>query len=198
MTQTVNLRTSKVITLLIFFALLFSLIYLIFLPRTFAQTAEPTSQNRLEARKDLRNAKLDERKLKVCQTHEKNITKRFESLTNLVTNQEEKFASIAARVENYYLTKSVPAGKTVSNYDALVADIAAKKTAVDNALATAKANASNFSCTGDDPKGLLTAFRKDMQAVKSALHDYRKSVRNLIVAVKGEKASPTPSPTPTP
>ena len=193
MTQALNLRTSKVITLLVFLALLFSLIYLIFLPRTFAQTTTVK-----EARKDLRLAKLDERKLKVCQTHEKNITKRLESLTNLVTNQEEKFASIAARVENHYLTKSVPAGKTVSNYDALVADIAAKKTAVDNALATAKTNASNFSCTGDDPKGLLTTFRKDMQAVKSALHDYRKSIRNLIVAVRGEKTSPTPSPTPKP
>lgn len=191
MTKTIALRNTIVLLLL---ALLFSIIYLIFVPHTFAK------EGKAEAKAE-RIAKLEAKKLQVCQTHEKNIKNRLDSLTKLVANQEEKFASIAARVQNRYTTKLVPAGKTLSNYDTLAADIAAKRTAVDTALAAAKSNADNFSCTSDDPKGLLTTFRKDMQAVKSALHDYRKSIRNLIVAVAGlagEKVSPEASPTPTP
>lgn len=184
MTQALNLRFNKTITLLAFLAFLFTLIYLILVPHTFAQV------------NGRRLARLDAQKLKVCQVHERNIKNRLDSLTRLVTNQEEKFASIAARVENHYTTKLVPAGKTIPNFDSLVSDISTKKTAVDSTLATAKADASGFSCTASDPKSFLTQFRKDMQTVKSALKDYRKSVRNLIVAIRTEKVSPTPSPKP--
>lgn len=184
MTQVLSLKLNKTIAFLFILAFLFTLIYLIFVPHTFAQAD------------DRRLARLDAQRLKVCQIHERNIKNRLNSLTRLVTNQEEKFASIAARVENHYTTKLVPAGKTIPNFDSLVSDISTKKAAVDSALATAKTDASSFSCTASDPKSLLTQFRKDMQAVKSALKDYRKSVRNLIVAIRSTKVSPTPSPKP--
>lgn len=176
---------------------------LILSPLTFAQTAtkSPTlkdaRQDIMKTRQNIKTARLDGAKLKVCQTKEKTITNRLNSLTRLVTNQEDKFNAITTRVENFYATRVVAQGKTVSNYDSLVADIAAKKTAVDSSLATAKTNAGNFSCTGDDPKGALTQYREDMQAVKSALKDYRTSIKNLIQAVKGalgesSEGSPTP------
>jgi hypothetical protein len=63
-------------------------------------------------------------------------------------------------------------------------------------VTTAQTNSTNFSCDGNDPKGLLTQFRTDMQTVKQALHDYRTSIKNLIVAVRsvtGEIESATPS-----
>lgn len=97
---------------------------------------------------------------------------------------EDKFDRIAKRVENHYTTKVVPSGKTVTNYDGLVADISAKKTTVQTALTTAQNDSNAFSCTGGDPKLQMTQFRKDMQAVKRALKEYRTSVRNLIVAVR--------------
>lgn len=178
---------KNTIAILTFLAILFSIIYLILVPHTFAQSASPS-------------AKKEARMLKVCQTHERNIKNRLNSLTRLVTNQETKFDAIATRVENHYTTKLVPKGKTLNSYDALVADIVAKKTAVDTALTTAKTDAANFSCTADDPKAPLTQFRKDMQAVKSALKDFRKSVRNLIVAVRSvnEGKTPTAAPSTTP
>lgn len=82
------------------------------------------------------------------------------------------------------MSKVVPSGKTIANYDSLVADIQAKKSAVQTALSIAQNDANSFSCTGDDPKGQLTQFRKDMQAVKKALKEYRTSIKNLIVAVR--------------
>ncbi len=128
--------------------------------------------------------RLIEAKLRVCQAREGAIKKRASYITRLAINMEGKFDKHAQRVEDYYTLKVVPSGKTVANYDSLVADIDAKKATVAAALSTAQNDANNFSCTGDDPKGQLTQFRKDMQAVKKALKDYRTSIKNLIVAVR--------------
>lgn len=148
--------------------------------------------------------RLTEVKLRACQVREYAIKKRATRLTQLATNMENNFDKHAQRVEEYYTSKVVPSGKTVANYDSLVADIQAKKTAVATALSTAQTDANNFSCTGDDPKGQLTQFRKDMQAVKKALKDYRASIKNLIVAVRSvtgatereNKSSPKPTSSP--
>ena len=188
-------RVLKLLSLIILLSFAFASVLL-------AQTATATPETRSrEAGSGFARQKLDAKKLKVCQTKEKVIKNRLDSLTRLVTNQEAKFDRIATRVENFYTTKVLPTGKTVSNYDALVADIDAKKATVDSALASAKTNADSFSCDSDDPKGALTQVRRDIQAVKSALHDFRKSVRNLIVAVRAvakneKRMSPTPAPTP--
>lgn len=146
--------------------------------------------------------RLTKAKLKVCQARESAITKRMPRLTQLVTTMESKFDAIAQRTEKYYTSKVVPSGKTVANYDALVADIQTKKTAVQTTLTTAQTNSTGFSCKGNDPKGLLTQFRTDMQTVKKALHDYRTSIKNLIVAVRSltrenERVNPSVSPKPT-
>lgn len=130
------------------------------------------------------SAKLTDTKLKMCQARENGIKQRSTRLAQLVTTMEETFDKIAARVKDYYNSKVVPAGKTVSNYPSLVADIQTKKDAVAAALTKAQNDASTFSCSNDDPKGQITQFRVDMQAVKTALKDYRTSVKNLIVAVR--------------
>lgn len=161
---------------LILLAILFSIVYLIFAPHTFAQRVNPSANGKLRA----------------CQAHEKAIKNRLQSLINLVSNQEDKFGSISARVENYYTSKMVPKGEILSNYNTLVADISTKKSVVDSDLANAKKDAASFSCTSSNPKTPLLTFRQDMQTVKSALKDYRTSIRNLIVMLMTIKSSPSP------
>ncbi len=145
---------------------------------------------------------LTDAKLKACQARENAIKTRSEHLSQLVTTMEEKFDAIAGRVEEYYTTKVVPSGKTVTNYDSLVADIAAKKAAVGTALTKAQNDISGFSCDGSDPKGQMTTYRSDMQGVIQELKDYRTSIKDLIVAVRSvtgttERANPSVSPKPT-
>lgn len=130
------------------------------------------------------HGKLTEVKLKVCQKKEAAIKKRDDQLNKMAETMLTKFADIATRVETYYTSKVVPSGKTVSNYDALVAEIGTKKTAVQTALTKANTDATAFSCTSDNPKGQLTQFRTDMQMVKQALKDYRTAIKNLIVAIR--------------
>jgi hypothetical protein len=103
-------------------------------------------------------------------------------LMRLVVKVEGKFDAITLRVETFYTTKVVPSGKTLPNYDVLVADIAAKKALVQTALSNVQSSSANFSCTAEDPKGQLNKFKLEMQNVKKALHDYRISIKNLIIA----------------
>lgn len=137
---------------------------------------------------------------RACQAREGVIKTRLTHLVSLATNMEAKFDAIAGRVENYYTTKVVPSGKTVSNYNSLLTDIQNKKASVFAVLTKAKTDANNFTCTNVKPKDQLTQFREDMQQTKSALKDYRTSIKNLIVAVHSaagthasESASPKPS-----
>lgn len=143
--------------------------------------------------------KLVEAKVKVCKVKEGLITRRSSHLEDRAATIETKFADIATKVDTYYTTKLVPAGKTLSTYDALKADIATKKAAVDAAVSAAKADLTSFSCTGDDPKGAMTSFRTDMQAVNQALKDYRGAIKNFTQALHqlvGDTASPSASETP--
>ncbi len=141
---------------------------------------------------------LSELKLRSCEARQDSIKTRMDSLVRLATNIEEKFDSIAKRVEDFYVNTVVPSGKTVSNYDTLVADISTKKDVVTKDLDDAKVKVSAFSCTADDPKGLLTQFRIDMQKVKTDLKNYRTSIKNLIVAVHSVSPTPKPEETETP
>ena len=141
---------------------------------------------------DQAKTRLQDVKLKSCQARENSIKTRSTNLGRLADGMINHFDQIATRVENYYTNTVVPSGKTVSNYDALVADIQTNKSAVQNALQKASDDVTNFLCTGDDPKGAMIQFKEDMQSVKQALKDYRTSIKNLIVAIRsvvGESAS---------
>lgn len=186
MTQAISLN-SKLLKIIIS-SIVFSLIYFLLVGDVFAQSTSPTPKQ----------ARRDAQKVKVCQVHEKTIEKRFSNLSELVKKMVSKFDAISTRVQMRYTERLVPAGKTINNYDDLLTDITAKKAAVDTALSSAQATSENFSCdASSDPKGQITTYREDMQSVKDALRDYRKSIRNLIVAVataSGEKLkSPEPA-----
>lgn len=144
---------------------------------------------------ELKKDRLEAKRLEYCEKHKDEIATRSGSLGKLVAGMLGKFDAILARVQEFYTTKLVPAGKTVVGYDGLVADVAAKKTQVQTDLANAQADVSGFSCTGDNPKGQMTQYRLDMQLVKKDLHAYRTSIKNLITAVKtaaGERTEPSP------
>lgn len=134
-----------------------------------------------------------------CEARLDAIKTRMTQLVKLSENMFRAFDAISTRVQTFYTEKVLPTGKTVSNYQALLDDITAKKTAVSSAISSAQADIAAFSCVGD-VRGLYNEFRLDMQAVKAALKDYRTSIRNLIVAVHSiapdDEGTPTATVTP--
>lgn len=145
-----------------------------------------------------RGTGLSQAGIRACEARESAIKKRMESLTRMAKNMEEKFDKIANRVEEYYTNKVLPSGKTIANYDTLVAEIQTKKGLVGTALAKAQTDVDAFNCTNGNPKDIFKQFRADMQAVKSALKDYRTAIKNLIVAVHSVAPTSSPEPTATP
>ena len=116
-------------------------------------------------------------------------------LVDLATDMEVKFEVIAKRVEDYYTQKVVPGGKTISNYASLAADIQAKREAAQVAVIKVHQDEIlNFNCTSANPNAQITQFRDDMQAVKSALKDYRTTIKNVIVAVYSVTGTENKSP----
>ena len=128
-------------------------------------------------------------KLKVCQLREKSIDNIMSRIAERGQKHIDLFTTIATKTETFYTTK----GKTLSNYDALVADVNAKKAAAQTAVDTVKADSANFKCDGTDPHGEAAAFKADLKLEISALQDYRTSVKNLIIGFKSVQGTTSSS-----
>ena len=122
---------------------------------------------------------------KACQVHERVINATMQRIAARGARHMAVFDRIAERVQNFAETK----GKKPSNYDALVADVNAKKTAAQAALDEVKSDSVSFKCDGTDPKGAAEGFKSDLKAEIAALKDYKTAVKNLIVGVKSANAS---------
>jgi hypothetical protein len=136
-------------------------------------------------------------RVRSCQAREEAVTQRMAGLTRMAKNMIEVFEKISGRVQTFYTDVVLPSGKSLPNYDALIADIAAKKQTVLDDLSSAEEKLNGFSCDSGDPAMVLREFRQDMQQVKTDLAAYRKAIRNLIVAVKPLAPESTEEPRPT-
>jgi hypothetical protein len=138
--------------------------------------------------------RLSDAKLKACQNRETAITNIMSRLSDRGQKQLALFSSIADKTETFYTQK----GKTISTYDALVADLAAKKALAQTAVQTITSSSTAFTCDGTDPKSVAATFKDNLKAEITALNDYKTAVKNLIVGVKSvQQTTTTPSTTDT-
>lgn len=149
-------------------------------PATNGTTAKDQAKTQAQTR-------LADAKLKVCQNREKVVTNIMARIADRGQKQLDLFTTIATRTETFYTTK----GKTLSNYDALVADVNAQHTSAQTAVDTIKATSVTFKCDGTDPKGMVSSFKDSLKLEISALQDYRTAVKNLIVGVKSVQSTTT-------
>jgi hypothetical protein len=129
--------------------------------------------------------KLAAAKLRACQNREKAVNNIMSRIADRGQKQLDLFTTIATRTEKFYTDK----GKTLSNYDALVAEVTAKKDAAQTTVDTVKADSTTFKCDGTDPKGAVATFKDALKSEIAALKAYKTSVKNLIVGVKSVQAT---------
>lgn len=149
-----------------------------------AQTREDTQQKVTEQRETAK-MRLDSAKLRACQNREKTITNIMSRMGDRGQRQVDLFAKIADRTQQFYTDK----GLSVSNYDELVADVAAKKAAAQTAVDALKSATVEFKCDGDNPKAVADSFKQALKDQNEALKAYKTSVKNLIVGVKSSKST---------
>lgn len=158
-----------------------------------AEDKQIAEQNATDA-KGNHKTRLTDAKLKACQNRQTAITNIMSRLSDRGQKQIDLFSSIADKTEAFYTKK----GNTLSTYDALVADLAAKKALAQTAVDTVKSTSATFKCDGNDPKGAMTAFKDNRKVEITALKNYKTAVKNLIVGVKSVQGSSTSSTNSTP
>lgn len=143
-----------------------------------ANNSEPRSVQ-AESIRDRRQGKLDENRKNTCEKRVTRIIRIMENAAAQGTKNQQVFDKISERVQKFYADK----GLSVANYDALVADVNAKKEAASVAIKAVQDN-KTFNCDSDNPVGKIDAFNGQVRAMHQALKDYRTAIKNLIVAVK--------------
>lgn len=88
------------------------------------------------------------------------------------------FTKITTQTEEFYTAK----GNALSNYDTLVADVAAKKAAAQTAIATVQ-NLSAPTCPIADSKTAFAPYKDAIAAEIDALKAYKTSVQHLVEGV---------------
>jgi len=151
----------------------------------FGQTNEATSSadNKAKGRDKLKD-RLSSVKLKVCEKREAAVQNRSTKLTARAENIQNRFDRIVEKVDTYYIDVLMLKGVEIENYNELLGNVEDNRRAVATKLGAAESTANNFTCEGEDPKGQIKQFRTDMRGVLAALNNYKKSVVNLIVAVR--------------
>lgn len=147
---------------------------------TQATVQSTTAGNQTTVQKETAQTRLADAKLKTCQNREKAVNNILARITDRGSKQIDVFNKIAQRTEAFYTTK----GKILSNYDALVVDVNAKKVAAQTAVDAVKSNSVSFKCDGTDPKGAAASFKDSLKSEIAALKAYKTAVKNLIVGVK--------------
>ena len=145
------------------------------------------AKTEVEDRKSAAQTRLADAKLKACQNRQQAITNIMARLSNRGQKQIDLFSTIAERTEAFYKSKV----NTLASYDALVADVTAKKAAAQAAVDATKSASVEFKCDGTNPKGMASAFKSDLKAEIAALNAYKMSVKNLIVGVKSVQSTDT-------
>lgn len=149
-----------------------------------AQEKAAEAKAKAQAKVEEAKQRLEGQKLKACEAREKRIAATMEQMAKRGENHVAVFTKITDRVKAFYAEK----GKTVDNYDALVATVDAKKAAAEQAVASAQSVGGVFSCDSDSPKIASDQFRAAHQSQVAALKEYRTAVKELIVAVKSAQA----------
>lgn len=149
---------------------------------------QEATQTAAQENREAARGRLDDARLKACENRQKVIVNIMARLSDRGQKQLELFTEIAERTQQFYAST----GRNAANYDALVADVAAKRTAAQAAVSTVTDAGAKFACDAEDPKGIATAFRDSLKAEIDALKAYKTAVKNLIVGVKsaqGQAAS---------
>lgn len=138
-----------------------------------------------DTRRTEAKSRLQEAKLRACEKRQGTITNIMKRMSDRGQKQIDLFSKIAERTQAFYEKK----GKVLPNYDALVADVATKKEAAQEAVAMTASHGTSFDCNGEDPKGDAASFKEHRKVAIAALKDYKTAVKDLIVGVKSAQSA---------
>jgi hypothetical protein len=148
-------------------------------------TRDPTSNTKEQAQE-----KIKEAREKVCSNRKTSAGNVETRVIHRGQKRLDAYTKIAERAEKFYADK----GLTVTNYDTLVADVNAKKSAAQTAVDTLSADKGQLpsvACGNGTGKPAIEKFKTDLKAEQNALKAYKTSIKTLLQAIKAAKTTAT-------
>jgi membrane protein involved in colicin uptake len=156
----------------------------------FRQKAQQLIQTKRAEVKDSVKAKTADQRKKVCEERSKGIDQRFGNFKMVATRHFDALNATYTKLQAYQTDKKLD----VANYDALVAAADAKKAAASDAIAALSTVATDIDCNSADPATSIATVKAAVKTVHDTLQAYRKSIKDVLVALmtaKGTAASST-------
>ena len=139
------------------------------------ENAKKDLEDRLEGREEM---KAEKRQL-VCENRQKAIQNKLAAFNDAADKHLSKFNSVYDKIQAYQKAENIqPAG-----YDALVTAADAKKQAATDAVAALKEVAADVDCANPESVVKLSAVRDAAKETRTALHEYRMALKDLVVAI---------------
>lgn len=149
-------------------------------------------QEKIATMKQERTAKLETKRLEVCEKRQQKINTIVARGTEQNKKQLAVFQKIEEKVKQFYTAKELSS----DGYAAALADADTKEASAVAAIETAAE--TTFDCATTDAANPGSAIKEAMTSRHAALKEYRASIKNLILVVKkanGEQKATTPAAT---
>jgi hypothetical protein len=162
------------------------------------EVRDKVSQLRTEARTEIdekrktRETLSADQRIKVCENRKTAINNKLVAYTNAADKYLTKFDSVYVKILAFQKDKNV----TVTNIDELTADADTKQKDAAEAIAALKEVAVELDCSDPDTAVTLGTVRDAAQTARKALHEYRISLKNIVVAIAQADKMGTPEEAP--
>jgi hypothetical protein len=139
-----------------------------------------------EKRQNAKQHTADQKK-KSCEARAANIKKRADNYATAAQRHLSVFNKIFTRVQDFQTKKNL----SVANYDELVATATAKQTAAQAAVDALKSADVTIDCTQADPASAVANLKEATSNARTALHEFRLAIKDVVVALKGASTAQT-------
>lgn len=142
-------------------------------------------------RQNHKEKRTEAEKQKACENRQDSIDNRSANFAAAAQRHLDVFNSIFAKVQAFHDNNNL----NVANYDALVATAKTKQATAQQAVDVLKGLSIKIDCTTTDPANTVATLKAAVKNARTALHDYRTSIKNVVVALQGASTSTEPTTT---
>jgi uncharacterized spore protein YtfJ len=133
-------------------------------------------------RKDKKVRSVEDRQ-KSCAAHQADLTRKSDNYSRNAKKHLEVFNSIYTKVLAFQADKQL----TVTDFATLKAAADVKQAVATSAVEALSSSAVTIDCNSDDPAAGVATLKASVSNARTALHDYRKAIKDLIVALQAAK-----------
>lgn len=153
------------------------------LVRTRVLELEDKAKTEVEKRREGRKELAEDKRKLVCENRQAAIENKLAAFNQAADKHLAKLDGVFVKLQDYQKVSNVP----VANFDELVAAATEKQTAAKEAVDALKLIAVDVDCSNPDTVVKLSTVREAAKVTRTALHDYRMALKDIVVALAQAK-----------